>query len=325
MDFKNIGKSFSNIGATITPFASRTFQYTKEQLGQVEDKTQLPPDYIDLEKRVDALKQVHQKMLAVTSQYSHEPYDYPPNIKETFADLGHTISEKVTLLSSASSPAEAQAALTAPPSAKPQPKTFSHAIARASLASSQTLHQQHTGAGEDPLASALEKYALAMERVGEARLAQDAQIQSQFLAGWNTTLNTNLQFATRARKNVEKSRLSLDAVKARVKGNTWKLPVGVGAARAGEHQDEAELSPEAQEEIEKAEDEFVTQTEEAFGVMKNVLDTPEPLRNLSELINAQMEYYKKSYEILSELAPIIDGLQVEQEANYRKSRENASS
>jgi hypothetical protein len=30
------------------------------------------------------------------------------------------------------------------------------------------------------------------------------------------------------------------------------------------------LSPEAQEEIEKAEDEFVTQTEEAVGVMKNV-------------------------------------------------------
>lgn len=29
-------------------------------------QTQLPPDYIDLEKRVDALKIVHQKMLAVT-------------------------------------------------------------------------------------------------------------------------------------------------------------------------------------------------------------------------------------------------------------------
>lgn len=28
----------SNFGAQITPFASRTFQYTKEQLGQVEDK-----------------------------------------------------------------------------------------------------------------------------------------------------------------------------------------------------------------------------------------------------------------------------------------------
>ncbi|KAK0735767.1 BAR domain-containing family protein [Apiosordaria backusii] len=317
--FKGFQKSLTSFGGQITPFASRTFQYTKEQLGQAEDKTELPPDYIDLEKRVDALKAVHQKMLAVTSQYANEAYDYPPNIKETFQDLGRTVSEKVQLLSSATSPAEAQAALTAPPSAKPQPKTFHHAIARASLASSQTLHQQHTSSGEDPLATALEKYALAMERVGEARLAQDAQVQSRFLAGWNTTLNTNITFATRARKAVEKARLTLDAVKARVKGTTWKLG---GAGPSGQH-DEQELSPEAQEEIEKAEDEFVTQTEEAVGVMKNVVDTPEPLRNLAELLAAQIEFHKRAHEILSELAPVIDGLQVEQEASYRKSRESA--
>jgi hypothetical protein len=323
--FKGFQKSLTSLGGQITPFASRTFQYTKEQLGQAEDKTQLPPDYIDLEKRVDALKAVHQKMLTVTSQYSHEAYDYPPNIKETFQDLGRTVSEKVTLLSSATSPAEAQAALTAPPSAKPQPKTFHHAMARASLSSSQTLHQQHTGAGDDPLATALEKYALAMERLGEARLAQDAQVQSRFLAGWNTTLNTNLLFATRARKAVEKARLTLDAVKARVKGTTWKLGgSGGGASPRADTHDEHELSPEAQEEIERAEDEFVTQTEEAVGVMKNVLDTPEPLRNLAELVAAQMEFHKKAHEILSELAPVIDGLQVEQEASYRKSRESAS-
>ncbi|KAI1209871.1 BAR domain-containing protein [Annulohypoxylon truncatum] len=319
-NFKAFGSSLSNIGSQITPFASRTFQYTKEQLGQAEDKTQLPPDYIDLEKRVDALKQVHQKMLAVTSQYSHEAYDYPANIKESFSDLGRTVSEKVQLLSSATTPAEAQAALTAPPTAKPQPKTFSHAIARASLTSSQLLHQQHTGAGEDPLAAALEKYALASERLGEARLAQDAQIQSHYLAGWNTTLNTNLMFATRARKNVEKARLTLDSVKARAKGTTWKI----GPTSPREDHPTDELSPEAQEEIEKAEDDFVTQTEEAVSVMKNVLDTPEPLRNLAELVAAQLEYHKKSAEILSELAPVIEGLQVEQEANYRKSRESAS-
>ena len=34
--------------------------------GDREMKTQLPPDYVELEKRVDALKQVHQKMLSVT-------------------------------------------------------------------------------------------------------------------------------------------------------------------------------------------------------------------------------------------------------------------
>lgn len=72
-------------------------------------------------------------------------------------------------------------------------------------------------------------------------------------------------FATRARKNVEKARLTLDSVKARVKGNTWKI----GQQPREDHHAE-ELSAEAQEEIEKAEDEFVTQTEEAVSVMKNV-------------------------------------------------------
>jgi len=308
-----------NLSASFSPFAARTQQYVKEQLGQAEDKTQLPPDYIELEKRVDALKQVHQRMLQVTSQFSNEAYDYPNNIKESFGDLSRTVSEKVHLLTTATSPAEAQAALTAPPSAKPQPKTFNHAIARASLASSHILQQQHTGAGEDPLATALEKFALASERVGEARLAQDSQIQSRFLAGWNTTLNTNLMFATRARKSVENSRLLLDAAKAKSKNVGWKLPGHTGAR--ADHLDEDTATEESRVEIEQAEDEFVGQTEEAVGVMKNVLDTPEPLRNLADLIAAQLEFHKKAYEILSELAPVVDGLQVEQEASYRKSRE----
>ncbi|TAQ91278.1 Amino-acid N-acetyltransferase/Acetylglutamate kinase [Chlorociboria aeruginascens] len=302
------GKNFS---ASFTPFAARTQQYVKEQLGQAEDKTELPTEYLVLEKRVDALKQVHQLILRTTAQYNTESYDYPNNIAESTRDLGRTISEKVQLLSSATSPAEAQAALTAPPSAKPQPKTFSHAIARASLASSHLLQQQNSEAGEDPLATALEKYALASERVGEARLVQDSQIQSRFLAGWNTTLNTSLMFATRARKSVENSRLLLDAAKAKSKNQGWKLP-GQGG-RAESHHDEA-ASEEARAEIEQAEDEFVGQTEEAVGVMKNVLDTPEPLRNLADLIAAQLEYHKKAYEILSELAPVVDGLQVDQES-----------
>lgn len=203
-------------------------------------------------------------MWAPSSQYSNEAYDYPANLRESFQDLGRTVSEKVHLLSNATSPGEAQAALTAPPTAKPQPKTFNHAIARAALASSQLLQQHHTGASEDPLSTALEKYALAEERVGEARLEQDAQIQSRFLAGWNTTLNTNMMFATRARKGVENSRLLLDAAKARSKSRGWNKPSSPGG------QDEEVASEEAKAQIEQAEDEFVGQTEEAVGVMKNV-------------------------------------------------------
>lgn len=237
----------------------------------------------------------------------------------------------MTLLSHASSPAEAQAALTAPPSAKPQPKTFNHAIARAALASSQLLHQTNPSS-DDPLAAALEKYALAEEKVGEARLAQDHAIQARFLAGWNTTLNTNIQFAVKARKAVENSRLLLDSTKASKKSQV--------IGRGMNPDDETALSEEARAEIEAKEDDFVSQVEDAQGVMKNVsftrismrrhpltaiqvLDTPEPLRNLADLIAAQLEYHKRAYEILSELAPEIDQLQVEQESTYRKSREGA--
>ena len=115
---------------------------------------------------------------------------------------------------------------------------------------------------EDPLATALEKYALAEEKVGEARLAQDQQIQARFLAGWQTTLNTNIQFATKARRNVEGSRLMLDSTKAAKKSQVM--------GRGFNPDDETQLSEEARAEIEAKEDDFVSQVEEAQGVMKNV-------------------------------------------------------
>ena len=142
-------------------------------------------------------------------------------------------------------------------------------MARASLNSSHILSGEHAGAGEDPLATALEKYAIASEKVGEARLAQDAQIQSRFLAGWSTTLNTNIMFATRARKAVENSRLNLDATKASAKSGTlFQLPGQPAAPRSG--LGEEDMTDEARAKVEQAEDEFVGQTEEAVSVMKNV-------------------------------------------------------
>jgi len=112
---------------------------------------------------------------------------------------------------------------------------------------------------------------------------------------------------------VENARLSLDATKTKAKNNTGR----------GFNPDDEQINADLRAEIEQKEDEFVGQTEEAVGVMKNVLDTPEPLRNLADLIAAQLEFHKKAYEILSELAPVVDGLQVEQEASYRKNRDGA--
>ncbi|CAJ0746604.1 11583_t:CDS:1, partial [Entrophospora sp. SA101] len=43
---------------------------------------------------------------------------------------------------------------------------------------------------------------------------------------------------------------------------------------------------------------------------------PEPLLNLSDLVNAQLAFHKEAYEILRELAPEIDDIHVTQEALY---------
>lgn len=100
MDMNKFASSFQNFGKTVSssvsPFAQRSQQWIREQTGSsVGEKTELPHDYIELETRIDALKQTHQKLLAATSQYANEAYDYPPNIRESFQDLGKSISEKV--------------------------------------------------------------------------------------------------------------------------------------------------------------------------------------------------------------------------------------
>lgn len=322
--FKAFTTSVSN---SVTPFATRSGQWIKEQTGNANEKTELPHDYVELETRIEALKQTHQKLLAATSQYANEAYDYPPNIRESFSDMGRSISEKVlpclslamrsthakrpqqvNLLSKASTASEAQAALTAPPAAKPQPKTFAHAIARAGLAGSQALATATPqGSTEpDPLSQGLEKFAIAQEKVGEARLDQDTAIQQRFLAGWSATLNQNLKAADKARAAVQAARLQLDAAKSR-------------AAGSGRH--EEAYTEEQRRAIEQAEDSFVEKVDAATGVMRNVLDTPEPLRNLADLIKAQAEYHARAAEILEDVSKSISDIQMEQETSYRKARD----
>lgn len=215
---------------------------------------------------------------------------------------------QVNLLSKASSAGEAQAALTAPPTDKPQPKTFNHAIARASLAGSQSLAMATPqGSTEpDPLSQGLEKFAIAQEKVGEARLDQDEKIQGKFLAGWSTTLNQNLKAADKARTAVSNARLSLDAAKAR-------------AAAGGRH--EESYTEQQRRAIEQAEDVFVEKVDEATSVMRNVLDTPEPLRNVAELAKAQAEFHARAAEILEDVSKGISEIQMDQETSYRQARD----
>lgn len=158
----------------------------------------------------------------------------------------------------------------------------------------------------DPLAQGLEKLALSEEKVGEARLDQDEKIQGKFLAGWNTTLNQSIKAADKARAAVQNARLNLDAVKSK-------------ASAGGKH--EESYTEQQRRAIESAEDQFVEKVDEATSIMRNVLDTPEPLRNLVELAKAQAEYHQRAAEIMEATANELSELQMQQETEYRKARD----
>lgn len=115
--------------------------------------------------------------------------------------------------------------------------------------------------GDIRLGKALQSYAVAQDKIGKARMAQDSAITNNFYKPWNTTFNTQIAAATKARQQVKSARLSLDAARAKYK---------TVSAAGGQKQEQARLDVEAAEET------LVTATEEAINLMRAVLDNVSP-------------------------------------------------
>lgn len=271
--------SVSEISNSISPFAKRTQQIFQEAIGQVEEKTQLPEEYLELEHKVDNLKQVYNKLLSVSSQFDNESYDYPPNLKESFTDFSKTLQKKVSGLSNVQSADDFQRVLMTN-EGEHEKKTLYHALSRAAKPAVPTTDET------DPLSVGLLKFSAAEEKIGENRLQQDALISTKFNKPLQSTLQNAFKIVGKARKNVYNSRLNLDALKNNKKSNRI--------------------------EIEQAEDDFIAATEEAVSVMKNLLKNSELLKVLSDFVAAQLNFYKSSVEVLNNLLPEIDDLNTEE-------------
>ncbi|KAI8647487.1 hypothetical protein BD408DRAFT_408637 [Parasitella parasitica] len=291
---------FANLSSRFNPFAQKlnkslgqVRQYAQEKLGTAENVTELPQEYKDLEKRIDALRSVQNNMLKVSRTYSNSSYDYPVQIQESLLGMTNTVTREIQHLTLSS--AADRAAENAPATAE-EPKTLLHGLARVASQGSQAIGV------EEPLGTALFKYATITEKVADARVKMDHAIVEKFNKPVQTTLNSSIEQALKARRNVQSIRLSLDACKARYR-----------SARP-------ERSEAARLEVEQVEDQFVAAVEEATNLMKAALENPEPFRNLADLVQAQLQYFKEAHELLSDLAPELDEMQVNQESLYRNSR-----
>ncbi|CAG8733285.1 3279_t:CDS:2 [Gigaspora rosea] len=281
INFDKMGKSFSNL-----------HQFTREKFGNADDITGLPPEYLELEKRVDALEKVHRKLLQVTRIYANPSYDYPDQLRQSVVDISSTFFGQLKYM--AQNPAERSGQDASEPSAaSSQPKNLHCALAQAAKEGAALLDP------DDALGNALKKYSIAQDSLGGHRYKMDSEILLKFHQPFNATLHTQIHGANKARANVRSARLSLDAAKNRHKSV---------------RQDKIEAS---RLEVEQAEDQFVAAVEEATTLMKQVIETPEPLRNLADLVNAQLSFYKEAYTLLDDLVPEIDNMQVKQENLYR--------
>ncbi|RCI05837.1 hypothetical protein CU098_013539 [Rhizopus stolonifer] len=297
--FNNTLDGFAQLGSRINPFAQRlnkglgqVRQYAQEKLGTAESVTELPQEYKALEKRLDALRDVQSNMLKVTRTFNNPSYDYPVQAQQALINITNKVTREIQQLTLNSAADRAAAQQQASPE---EPKTLLHGLSRVAAQGSQEVGP------EDPLGTALFKYATITNKVADARIKMDQTIVEQFNKPVQTTLNSSIEQANKARRNVQSIRLSLDACKDRYR-----------SARP-------EKSEAARLEVEQAEDQFVAAVEESTNLMKAALDNPEFYRNLSDLVATQLQYFKDAQDLLSDLAPELDEIQVTQEALYRNS------
>jgi hypothetical protein len=187
----------------------------------------------------------------VSRTYNNSSYDFPVQIQDSIIGMTTTVTREIQQLALSSAADRAAASTntaTTTTEEQQQPKTLLHGLSRVAAQGAESIGI------EEPLGTALFKYATITEKVADARVKMDNQIVEKFNKPVQTTLNSSIEQANKARRNVQSIRLSLDACKARYR-----------SARP-------ERSEAARLEVEQAEDQFVAAVEEATNLMKAALE-----------------------------------------------------
>ena len=305
-DLKTLGDKFSNeFNNEILPLAQRTSRMVQERIGKVnaDDISQLPSEYTELANKCNNIESLYKNVLKITTNYENESYDYPTNLQESFTDFGKNFTNRVTNLSKATTPAEAQAALINPVTGefKP-PKTLYHALARATDGSILTSSGDQD---QEPLVQALDMYSTNLNKIANARLGQDQLIKAKFNKPLTTSLRQLISQSNNIQKKVEQRRIDYDL--SRLNLTNCSNP---------------SKEPQLRVLMENAEDEFANTVEDAINIMQNVLANAKPLEEFLELTKAQLAYHKLATELLGGMVGDFEDLV---EENSKNSAGNTSS
>jgi hypothetical protein len=311
-NISNLEKEVNNL----KPIFARTTRSLQEKFGSIDDISELPKEYKDLETRVDNIRQFYQRVLEITRQYELEAYDNPSNLKESLSDYTSLINEKINELSQANTTQDAENVLLSGRKDK-TPRTFSHQfsknmkVLRQNILTNKKVSSlplitsnnevtettESTGVDnefkETPLTKALLKISEAEYKIGNERLEQDKLIIVEFNNKVKNLLRNDFAKCSQLRNQVETARLNFDTTRAEIKALQNGNP-------------EIEIPEKLSKKLEESEDDLVNATEIAVEAMKELIKPLESINLLKLLFKIQLNYHKN---VVSELTSLVDNLE----------------
>lgn len=298
----------NKVSKDIQPFAERTGQLINSQVAQLQqlaleaqgnaEVSELPSDYLELERQCDALLKLYQELIQFDNDtYAKVSYDYPPGnyainrLKE--ANVSGAILSKFNQLKNASSPQELEQAILGggdQPEAPTEdeyhiqqvviPKTLYGHLATIAQTNAEELQKL-----DSPIALVLMQMSSSYTEVALARLDQDKKINAvshQLVQ----VLNHQFILVNELRKKVYAARAEFDLFRAK------------------------HAEDEENDELIAKEDTLVLATEVAVVEMKRLL---QPLKNvdlLKQMAQAQVEFHQEAAKKLQAMLDQVKSVDV---------------
>ncbi|ODV60329.1 uncharacterized protein ASCRUDRAFT_47457 [Ascoidea rubescens DSM 1968] len=294
---KDVNNALKPLNENLQPFTQKTFRLIQGRFIPNEDVSELPQEYLLLEKKCDTLRNVYKQLLSVTQTYEIEGYDYPPNLKESIVDFSKAFSEKVQGLAAAATTEEAEKILSTPSSSQQYPNTLAHALSRACFSSRNLLLKIDQNSNRNALAKVLFLLGESQRDIGDKRLDQDKLIFQEFNQKIQDILNKSFKETTDDRKKVETSRLVFDQLRHEIKLDKIKR----------------EKLIELNNKLEIAEDELVNNTAQAVNSMKKLIDPLESINLIKIFIKIQLNYHQFIVNKYNTLLTEIDKIPIDDE------------
>jgi hypothetical protein len=141
-------------------------------------------------KGVDRINLIYSYFLKVARNYTLPHYDYEPPLSDTVFDFATTVGDKASNLADrvvASASGSRSGGLNSPATALETAPSLSHAFARAANQSCDLVSP------EEPLHAGLKKFAVAQERMGNLRLAQDGDAKLKFYGPFLSFMHSTIE------------------------------------------------------------------------------------------------------------------------------------